>query len=93
MTEAEIDGALEDLPGWRRTGGEIVGTRRTPDFATAFALGTRIALLAERRDHHPRLTIAWGRVTAALTSHDAGAITARDLDMAREISAWTEWKD
>ena len=57
------------------------------DFSEAFAFMTRVALLAEKADHHPDWSNAWNKVVIELTSHDAGGLTQRDLDLARAIDA------
>ena len=57
------------------------------DFIAAFGFMTRVALLAEKADHHPNWENVYNRVTIALTSHDAGnTVTARDLNLARAIN-------
>ncbi len=56
------------------------------DFSGAFAFMTRVALVAESQDHHPDWSNSWNRVSITLISHDAGAVTARDLDLARSIN-------
>ena len=57
------------------------------DFSEAFAFMTRVALLAEVQDHHPEWSNVWNRVTIALTTHDAGGLSARDVRMAEAIDA------
>ena len=88
LSDAEVSAALTRLPGWEREGGAIRRTVRTQGFAPAFALATRVALLAERMDHHPEMTVTWGRLSIALTTHSEGGITALDLRMAEAISQW-----
>ena len=58
---------------------------RFADFSRAFAFLTRVALHAEKVDHHPEFTSAWNRVDFRLTSHDAGGVTDRDIALAVEI--------
>ncbi len=58
---------------------------RFKDFGAAFAFMTRVALLAERMDHHPEWRNVWNRVEIVLTTHDAGGITDLDLAMAAAI--------
>ncbi len=60
---------------------------RFADFAEAFAFMTRVALAAERLDHHPDWTNSYNRVAVRLTTHDAGGLTERDLLLARAIDA------
>lgn len=81
----DIDEALERLDGWTRDGAEIARTFRCDDFANAIAFINRIADLADEADHHPELRNVYDTVEVRLTSHDAGGITERDLDLARSI--------
>ncbi len=75
-----------DFPGgWNEDGAALVRTYRFADFAEAFAFLTRVAAHAEAVDHHPEFTSAWNRVDFRLTSHDAGRVTQKDLDMAAAI--------
>jgi 4a-hydroxytetrahydrobiopterin dehydratase len=60
-------------------------TIRFKDFSEAFAFLTRVAMHAEKVDHHPEFTSVWNRVDFHLTSHDAGGVTERDLELARAI--------
>lgn len=76
-----------ELPAWRVEGEEIVGSWRFGDFAGALAAAVAIGMIAERAGHHPDLVVGWGRLTARLTTHDAGGVTARDLDLAGAIEA------
>jgi 4a-hydroxytetrahydrobiopterin dehydratase len=78
-----------DIPdGWAlEPGGKaLVRTFTFKDFSEAFAFLTRVALHAERQDHHPEFTSVWNRVDFRLTSHDAGGVTERDANLARAIS-------
>ena len=90
LSSAERDAALAGLPRWRwdEGRGAIAATYRFSDFSAAWAFMTRIALLAEKRDHHPDWSNVYGRVEISLTTHDAGGVTRRDVDMAAAIEAW-----
>ncbi len=82
-----------DAPeGWTlEDGGKaLVRSFRFADFSEAFAFLTRIALHAEKADHHPEFTSRWNRVDFRLTSHDAGAVTARDVNLAEAINRLAE---
>ena len=87
LTEAERDAALASLPGWTlRADGLAISRRFTlVDFSEAFALMTRVALLAEKMDHHPEWSNVWNKVDITLTTHDAGGLSARDAEMAAAI--------
>ena len=85
LSEAEITAGLSALPGWAREGDEIVKTFDCGTFPGAVAFVVRIGFFAERADHHPDLDVRWKRVRVALSTHDAGGLTAKDLDLATEI--------
>jgi 4a-hydroxytetrahydrobiopterin dehydratase len=73
--------------GWTEDGGRLRREFRFADFAEAWAFMTRVALLAEQRDHHPEWSNVYNRVTIELTSHDAGnTVTARDVGLAEAIN-------
>jgi 4a-hydroxytetrahydrobiopterin dehydratase len=79
---------VPDVPaGWELLDGKLHRELRFPDFVTAFGFMARVALLAERADHHPEWSNVYGRVVIDLVSHDAGRITDRDVDLARAIEA------
>ena len=78
-----------NLPdGWiEEDGGKaIVRTFKFKDFSEAFGFLSRVALHAEKVDHHPEFTSVWNRVDFRLTSHDAGGVTERDVKLARKIN-------
>jgi 4a-hydroxytetrahydrobiopterin dehydratase len=89
LDETERADALDALPDWDYDEGRDAITRRFvfADFGEAFAFMTRVALLAERRDHHPEWTNVWNRVDILLTTHDAGGLSRRDVAMAEAIDA------
>ena len=72
---------------WTRSedGKAIEKSFRFADFSEAFGFLTRVALHAEKADHHPEFTSVWNRVDFRLTSHDAGGVTERDVALARVI--------
>jgi len=79
-----------DIPdGWtmEQDGKALARTLTFKDFSAAFAFLTRVAMHAEKIDHHPEFTSVWNKVGFRLTSHDSGGVTARDVDLARAINA------
>lgn len=87
LNAADRADALAALPDWTQAEGRdaIQRSLRFPDFRSAFAFMTEIALLAEKMDHHPEWFNVYGQVNITLTSHDAGGLTRRDLRMAKAI--------
>ena len=78
-----------DVPaGWAlEDGGKaLVRSMKFQDFSEAFSFLARVALHAEKVDHHPEFTSVWNRVDFRLTSHDAGCVTERDVKLAEAIS-------
>ena len=87
LTPAERDAALARLTGWtlRDDGLAICRSLRFGDFAEAFGFMTRIAILAEKADHHPEWFNVYNRVDITLTTHDAGGLSQRDIALAEAI--------
>jgi 4a-hydroxytetrahydrobiopterin dehydratase len=85
------EAALSKLPEW--TYDEVArGIRRSfrfSDFAAAFAFMTRIAILAEKADHHPEWSNVYNRVEILLTTHDVDGLSARDIDLATAIDGFS----
>lgn len=78
--------------GWGAVAGRDAITRdlRFRNFSAAWGFMSRVALVAERLGHHPEWSNVWNRVTITLTTHDAGGLSARDIEMAREIDSLAE---
>jgi 4a-hydroxytetrahydrobiopterin dehydratase len=87
LEDAERDEALTALPGWEYDAerGGIRKSFRFRDFGAAFAFMTRVALEAEKADHHPDWSNAWNRVDVLLTTHSAGGLTDKDIALATRI--------
>ena len=90
LDSATIDRAIAQLDGWRRDGDAIVRDLRFPSFMDAIRFIDRVAVVAEEADHHPELTNVYWNVGVRLTTHDAGGVTMRDLDLARAIDSVVE---
>lgn len=84
LTDVDVDTRMP--PGWSRTGKQLVRTLELPSFLDAIELIRRIAAVAEARDHHPDIHLRWRTLTLELSSHDAGGLTERDLDLAEALS-------
>lgn len=79
---------MDDIPsGWTLSAdGKAIEKRFTfADFSQAFGFLARVALHAEKVDHHPEFTSVWNRIDFRLTSHDADGVTQRDVELARAI--------
>ena len=89
LTPTERAAALASLPGWELVEGrDAIGRRfRFPGFGEAFAFMARVALLAEKMDHHPEWSNVYDRVEIVLSTHDAGGLTGLDIALARAIDA------
>ncbi|MHA6769057.1 4a-hydroxytetrahydrobiopterin dehydratase [Sphingobium ummariense] len=89
LTDQERTEALATLAEWTHEPDRdaIVRTFQFPDFVTAFAFMTAVALEAEKADHHPEWSNVYGRVSIMLTTHDADGLSERDINLAREVSA------
>lgn len=88
MSPAEI--TPDDAPdGWKVVEGRLHRELEFADFAEAFAFMTRVAEVAEERDHHPDWSNSWNKVTIDLVSHSAGSITEADVALARAINDLT----
>jgi 4a-hydroxytetrahydrobiopterin dehydratase len=82
--------ALSELPKWRSVEGRDAITRhfQFKNFNAAFAFMTRVALLAEKMDHHPEWSNVYNKVDVTLSTHDAGGVTKKDIEMARAMESY-----
>jgi len=89
LTPDEIAEALAALPGWAldADGTGITRSFLFPDFVEAFGFMTRVALLAEKADHHPEWSNVWNRVEIRLSTHDCSGLSKRDMALAAKIDA------
>jgi 4a-hydroxytetrahydrobiopterin dehydratase len=84
----DVEEALAGLPLWSRADDPRPALSRTlifKDFNAAFGFMTRVALMADKMDHHPEWSNVYNRVSVVLTTHDAGGVTGLDIKMARFI--------
>lgn len=89
LTEAQRESDLTPLlaEGWAMADGRDAITRRFKfaDFAQAFGWMSRMALIAEKMDHHPEWFNVYNRVDVTLTTHDADGLSTRDIELARKM--------
>jgi len=86
LSAADLERELAALPGWSLENDRLHREFRFADFGEAFGFMTRVALEAERTNHHPEWSNVWNRVVVDLVTHDAGGITRKDLALARALS-------
>lgn len=89
LSEAERADALDDLSDWDYDEARDAITRRImfDDFAAAFGFMARVALIAEKMDHHPEWSNVWNKVDILLTTHDCSGLSERDVTLAQAIDA------
>ena len=90
--EAGITEKLKDLPGWFYENGWIRRNYKTDGWPTTLMLVNAIGYLAEAAYHHPDLAVTWAKVTVKLSTHSAGGITDKDLELARKFDEAALWR-
>jgi 4a-hydroxytetrahydrobiopterin dehydratase len=85
LLEPEIAAELKKLGGWSVVMGNLHRVFEFKDFSQAFSFMTRVALAAEKMDHHPDWSNSWNKVTVDLCTHSAGGLTKNDFDLAGKI--------
>lgn len=90
LSRTEITEALAGLPGWSLTEGREAIAKRFvfADFNAAFGFMARVALVAEKLDHHPEWSNVYRTVDVVLSTHDAGGLTALDVSLARAMDGF-----
>lgn len=82
LNENEISAHMKDRPDWELRGDRIARSFRFADFSAAFGWMTRVALVAERLNHHPEWSNVYASVEVELSTHDAGGLTRLDFELA-----------
>ncbi len=90
LAEAEVRRRLGEVPGWEVVDGRLHRRFSFADFSAAFGFMTRVALAAEKLDHHPDWSNSWNTVTVDIVSHAAGGITEACFELAARCSAVAE---
>lgn len=86
-SEQDITEHLEKILHWEVKSNALLREFKFKDFSQAFAFMTRVALAAEKMDHHPEWSNVYNRVNISLSTHDAGGITALDFTLAEKINS------
>jgi 4a-hydroxytetrahydrobiopterin dehydratase len=82
LADDEVEAFVEDHPDWSWTDNQITRTYEFSDFNESMGFVTRVALEAEKADHHPDIDIRWNKVTLTLSTHSEGGVTEKDLELA-----------
>jgi 4a-hydroxytetrahydrobiopterin dehydratase len=85
LSDIAIQRELGTLPGWSRRGDAITKTFQFRTFLSGIDFVSAVAQAADAADHHPDIDIRYTKIVCALSTHSAGGITQKDLDMARQI--------
>ncbi len=85
LSDLEIQRALGSLPGWARRGEVLTKTFTFPTFAAGIDFVQRVATAADDVNHHPDIDIRYTKITIALSTHDSGGLTQKDIDLAGVI--------
>ena len=85
LTEPEVAAQLKKLDGWKVVDGNLHRVFEFEDFTQAFGFMTRVALVAEKMDHHPDWSNSWNKVTVSLSTHSAGGLTKNDFELAAKM--------
>jgi 4a-hydroxytetrahydrobiopterin dehydratase len=86
LSPNQLDAALTKLDGWSIQNGKLHRQYQFPAFVEAFGFMSSLALVAESMGHHPEWFNVYNRVTIDLTTHDAGGITQKDIDLAQKAN-------
>lgn len=87
LSDEQVQDGLKALTGWKKNGDKLYQSFKFDDFVAAFGFMSRVALYAEKADHHPEWSNVYNTVEIWLTSHDVGGISERDLKLAQQINA------
>lgn len=87
MIDKEIETAIVQLTEWKVVNDKLNRSFKFNNFVDAFAFMTKVAIIAEKANHHPELSNVYNRVVIDLTTHDVGGIGNLDIDLAKKIDA------
>lgn len=87
LSDIAIQRELGNLPGWSRRGDLITKTFQFRNFLSGINFVNAVAKAAETVDHHPDIDIRYTKIICSLSTHSAGGVTQKDLDLARQIDS------
>src|SRR5271163_584667 len=87
LSDAEIHSALQDLKDWTLSQGKLHREYKFADFVHAFGFMATAAIAIEKMDHHPEWSNVWNKVVVDLTTHDAGGVSAKDIELAKLLDS------
>ncbi len=85
LSKAEINDRLKQLSGWKQDGNSIKNEWQFGDFIEAFAFMSKVAMLAEKHEHHPEMFNVFNKVSLSFSTHSAGGLTEKDFNIAADI--------
>lgn len=91
LSKEELAKQLTTIEGWELVEGKLHTQIEFENFKEAFSMMTRIAFEAEALNHHPEWTNVYNQLDISLSTHDAGGITQKDIDLAKKINALIGW--
>ena len=91
MDDTAIAARMDEIPGWTIEDGKLTRSYTFADFVAAFGFMTSVALEAEKAGHHPEWFNVYNRVEVTLTTHDAGGLSALDVELANEMDVQSGW--
>lgn len=93
LNAESIRGWLSTHKGWKRQANKLTKDFEFPSFRDSIVFVNRVASVADSNNHHPDIDVRYSRVTVTLSTHDAGGITSKDLDLAEQIDFATSRAD
>ena len=91
LTSEQVSDRVEALEGWSLVDGRLHRAFAFDSFVEAFGFLSRVALVAEKMDHHPEWFNVYNKVQVTLTTHDAGGITQLDIDLANTMNKTSKY--
>jgi len=85
LSSREVEDKIKDLEGWEVSGNEIRKVYKMKNFIDSIGFVNKVAILAEKADHHPDILIKYSKVSISLSTHSEGGITEKDFNLASQV--------